>query len=136
MNAAAAAILPRFVADLSALAPPVNIMRLLFQPTGARPFIVNWEEVAATLIQRLHREAAMAPNDEATRALLDQSLAADGVPEDWRTLDHGADHPVIVPIHLRRDDLELRLFTAMTTLGTPLDITLSDTVGPGSETPK
>jgi len=31
-----------------------------------------------------------------------------------------------MPLHLRRDDFELRLFSTITTLGTPQDVTLQE----------
>jgi len=33
-----------------------NAMRLMFHPRGFRPYIVNWEAMAAALIQWLHRD--------------------------------------------------------------------------------
>jgi transcriptional regulator with XRE-family HTH domain len=35
-------------------AGPVNVMRLMFDPRGVRPFVENWEEVARHLVERLH----------------------------------------------------------------------------------
>lgn len=124
-NHAAAALLPHFVADPSAFVPPINVMRMVFHPAGLRPFIVNWNELASSLVQRLHAEAVLT-TDEGLHALLDELLSAEGVPDNWRVPDYSADHPVIIPTHVRRDDLELRLFSAITTLGTPLDITLQE----------
>src|SRR5207245_2136892 len=39
------------------LGPP-NAMRLMFHPAGFRPYIVNWEPTAASLVQWLHRDVA------------------------------------------------------------------------------
>ena len=125
-NRASAALLPRFIAAPQAMQPPLNGMRLLFKREGLRPFICNWEEVAAAMIQRLHREAALAGNDEGTVALLKELLDVEGVPADWRKPDYAHEHPVIISIQIKRDDLELNLFSAITTLGTPLDITLQE----------
>ncbi len=33
---------------------------------------------------------------------------------------------VLIPVHLRRDDVELRLFTAVTSLSTPTDVTAQE----------
>jgi len=33
---------------------------------------------------------------------------------------------LLVPIHIRRDDSELRIFSTIMTLGTPQDVTLQD----------
>lgn len=124
-NRGGTALLSGFVLSPAALQPPVNVMRLLFRPDGARSFIVNWDELAAAMIQRLHREAALAARDDRAHALLAEALAAD-VPADWRTPRLGADQPVLVPMRLARDGLEVALFSAITTLGTPLDVTLQE----------
>ncbi|NJO66865.1 MAG: helix-turn-helix transcriptional regulator, partial [Leptolyngbyaceae cyanobacterium RM1_405_57] len=38
----------------------INLMRAVFHPLGLRPFIVDWEELSAHLLQRVHREAISA----------------------------------------------------------------------------
>ena len=37
-----------------------------------------------------------------------------------------ADQAPVLPIHFRRDDTSLRLFTTIATLGTPRDVTLEE----------
>lgn len=123
-NRAAGAVLAHFVASPDILSAPLNLVRLLFSPGGVRPSIVNWRELAGAMIQRLHREAALDPSDQELAALLDEALAAGDVPADWRAHDHAARPPVLLEMRLRRGDLELGLFSAITTLGTPLDVTL------------
>ena len=122
---AAVAMLAELV-EPGALASPLNVMTILFQRDGLRPFLVNWEEVSSALIQRLHREVLAAPNDADLRALLDEMLSADGVPEDWRVPDLAKPVPVVIPFHVKKGDLELALFSALTTLGTAQDITLHE----------
>ena len=36
---------------------PANVIRLMFDPGGLRPFVANWEAAAEALTQRVHREA-------------------------------------------------------------------------------
>jgi transcriptional regulator with XRE-family HTH domain len=124
MQNAAAIRLLRAIVDPATIAPPLNIMRMVFAADGFRPYIVNWPELAGSLIQRLHREA-LAHGDDEAGDLLDMALAS-GVPSGWRTVDLGAAPAAIVPMHLRKGDLELRLFSALTTLGTPLDVTVQE----------
>jgi hypothetical protein len=66
-NQPALGLLPQLVSP-AALQPPVNMMRLLFRPDGVRRDVVNWQELAGTLVQRLHREAALAATDAVARA--------------------------------------------------------------------
>ena len=125
-NAASIRLFPRFIADRAALKTPLNSIRLLFDAKGLRPYILNWEEIAAAMIQRLHRDLAAAPNDEECRTLRDELLATEGVPPDWRLPDYGREHPVILSMRLKKEDLCLNLFSAITTMDTPLDVTLQE----------
>ena len=64
-----------------------NAMRLMCHPDGFRPHMVNWEAVAAALIQWLHRDVLSGFADAETRRLLEELLGYPGVPPRWRTLD-------------------------------------------------
>src|SRR5712691_10047408 len=74
---------PVAVAELG----PPNAMRLIFHPRAFRPYIVNWEATAASLIQWLHRDALSGFADAETRGLLEELLSYPDVPRQWRTLD-------------------------------------------------
>jgi transcriptional regulator with XRE-family HTH domain len=109
-----------------ALPGPANGPRMIFHPQGMRPFIQNWEDVAARFIQRLHRQAAANPSDAATRELLDELLGYPGVPSRWRLPDlDGAPAP-LWPICYRRNEQTFRFFSTITTFGTPQDVTLQE----------
>jgi transcriptional regulator with XRE-family HTH domain len=103
-----------------------NAMRLMFHPRGLRPHIVNWEAMAAALIQWLHRDVLNGLGGAETRALLDELLSYPGVPPRWRTLDVDVSTAPFLPIEFRKGDLELRFFSTLTSLGTPHDITLQE----------
>ncbi|MGH7563911.1 MAG: helix-turn-helix domain-containing protein [Gemmatimonadota bacterium] len=109
-----------------------NLLRLTFDPDGLRSCIANWEEVARALVDRLHREIGICPDQE-SEALLEAVLSYPGVPERWRVPDLTRPPPVVIPIRLRAnssgasaDRLELALFSAITTLGTAQDVTLQE----------
>jgi len=103
-----------------------NAMRLMFHPRAFRPHIVNWEAIAASLIQWLHRDALSGFADSETRALLQELLSYPDVPRHWRTLDVEASTTPFLPIEFSKDELSLRYFTTLTSLGTPHDITLQE----------
>jgi hypothetical protein len=105
---------------------PHNGVRLAFDPRGLRPHIENWEVVAARIIRRVHREAAANPSDETMRHFLDELLSYPGVPSRWCMLDLGDAAPPFLTINYRWRDSTLRLFTALTSLGTPLDVALQE----------
>jgi len=112
-------------AAVAALGPP-NAMRLMFHPHGFRPYIVNWEAAAASLIQWLQRDAVGGTGEARTRALLDELLSYPDVPRQWRRLDLDVSTAPFLPIEFRRGDVTLRYFTTLTSLGTPHDITLQE----------
>jgi hypothetical protein len=114
--------------DLTAVAQlgPQNAMRLLLHPRAFRPYIVNWEAMAAALIQWLHREVVNGAGDEPMRRLLDELLSYPGIPRDWRTADLDAATAPFLAIEFRKNDLTLRFFTTLTSFGTPHDVTLQE----------
>lgn len=99
---------------------PLNGPRLVFHPQGMRPFIENWEVVAARVIQRVHQEAANNPSDEASKRLIEELLSYPNVPSRWRRLDLASALVPALTINYRWKHLTLRLFSTLTTLGTPL----------------
>ena len=105
---------------------PANVIRLMFDPEGIRPYVSNWEAAADALIQRVHREAVAGIPDPATVALLDEALAYSGVPNEWRVPDF-ANAPVpVIPVELEKDGLALAYFSTVTTIGTPQDAMLQE----------
>jgi hypothetical protein len=105
---------------------PHNGVRLVFDPQGLRPFIENWEVVAARIIRRLHREAADNPADEKLKRFLEELLSYPDVPSRWRMLELDGAPPPFLTINYRWKNLTLRLFSVLTTLGTPLDVGLQE----------
>jgi transcriptional regulator with XRE-family HTH domain len=101
-----------------------NVLLATFHPGALRPYIVNWEEVAGTILLRLQRELATMPDDREGTHLHARLLALPGVPASWRTPDPATPAQPFVPLHLRHPSgLELRLFSLITTVGTPMDVT-------------
>jgi hypothetical protein len=65
---------PRFFncfIDLEKRPMPRNLLYLMFDPAGMRPFIANWEEVATSLIERVYRESVGRVTDQKTKELLE-----------------------------------------------------------------
>jgi transcriptional regulator with XRE-family HTH domain len=102
-----------------------NLLRMVFHPLGARRFIVNWNDVARHLLSRAERELGRASDDETAAAMLEElrgyaGALRDRQPEPFSTGD------LLLPVHIRKDDIEIRLFSAIMTLGTPQDVTLQE----------
>jgi transcriptional regulator with XRE-family HTH domain len=126
MNAAA---LRLFAAFLPAQIDPIvttNVIDALFHPDGVRRFVVNWEEVASAVLERVHHEASLELDRRASETLLSRLSGYPDLPPR-RGIDAAPpDAEVSLPLHLKREDLELRLFTTITTLGTPVDVSAQE----------
>ncbi len=104
---------------------PHNVLKMTFPPDGFRPYIVNFAEAAPVLLNRTRREAAASGNAKLL-ALLDEILAYPGIPEAWKAPDWQAPPPPVLPLELARGELRLKLFSMITTFGTPQDITTDE----------
>jgi transcriptional regulator with XRE-family HTH domain len=112
----------------------INLMRVVFHSQGLRPFMVNWQEAVNHLLQRLDREVkaygSALPNPEGETeqftALFNELMSYPGVPEIWQTSNGTAENALLLPLHLKREHLELQFFSTIATLGTPYDITLQE----------
>jgi transcriptional regulator with XRE-family HTH domain len=104
----------------------INIMRVVFHPQGLRPFIVNWENFVSHLLQRLHRETIVEGESERSTRLLTELMSYPDVAEVWQNSSRNAQNILLFTIHLHRDDLDLKFFSTIATLGTPHDITLQE----------
>ena len=106
--------------------PPPNVVRLMFDPDGLRPYVANWEAVAEALVQRVHREAVGGVRDATAAKLLDEVLAYPGVPRHWARPDPEAALVPVLPITFVKDAKRFAFFSAITTIGTPQDVTVQE----------
>lgn len=126
-----AARMMRFLLGMPAHAPiprdgSVNVLGLTLDPNGLRPWLENWEEVSADLLQWVQREAmGDGPGSEAA-ALLDKLMALPGIAEASRQPNLDRLALPFLPVRLRKDGVSLNLFTTITTLGTPHDVTVHE----------
>ncbi|MBZ9769847.1 helix-turn-helix transcriptional regulator [Mesorhizobium sp. CA6] len=112
---------PRFFGcfiDMSARQGPRNMLHLMFDPQGMRPFIANWPDVARSLFERVYRESIGRVVDEKTKVLLAELLAYPGVENEWKNPVALGFTPVI-PLGFVREGRVLNYFSMVTTVGTP-----------------
>jgi transcriptional regulator with XRE-family HTH domain len=115
---------PRFFncfIDLAARRGPRNMLHLMFDPEGMRPFVANWEAVAQSLIQRVYRESVARVIDDKTKELLASLQVYRDVEPEWKlpkTRGTPATMPMI-PITFVKDEKMLNYFSMVTTVGTP-----------------
>lgn len=104
----------------------VNVLKLILDPNGLRQYLVNWEDVCTDLLQWVQREAmGDGPGSEAT-ALLDELMALPGIAAAASQPNLERRALPFLPVTLRKDEVELNLFTTITTLGTPHDVTVHE----------
>lgn len=117
---------PRFFGlfiDLETRPKPRNLLDLIFDPAGMRPFIEEWEKVAAGLLQRVRREAVGQVLDAELQKLLKRLREYPGVAELKPPL---ASQSPVLPIVFRRDRQRFSYFSLVTTVGTPQCITAQE----------
>ncbi|MGX8010934.1 helix-turn-helix domain-containing protein [Mesorhizobium sp. ORM8.1] len=107
----------RFI-DMQARQGPRNMLHLMFDPQGMRPFIANWHDVARSLFERVYRESIGRVVDRKTKDLLAELLAYPDVKSEWKNPVAIGFMPAI-PIGFIKDDRVLNYFSMVTTVGTP-----------------
>jgi hypothetical protein len=117
---------PRFfssLVDLEARQRPRNLLDLMFDPAGTRPFVETWEEVAAGLLQRVSRESVGRVVDQKTVELLKKLEKYPDV-KSLSTIPR-TQSPVL-PITFVKDGERFSYFSLITTVGTPQSITAQE----------
>jgi transcriptional regulator with XRE-family HTH domain len=122
---AAAAVFFGFLRDHRPVTNP-NVVRMMFDPNELRPHVSNWEAVGESLVRRVYREAVGGVPDEATNALLTEVLAYPGVPAKWARSDPDVPIVPLIPVAFSKGGRNVTFFSAITTLGTPQDVTLQE----------
>ena len=130
-NPGATALTAAFAAPEAISRSRGNLLRLLMDPQGFRPHIVNLDETIRATRTRLDREMATDPRDPTLRDLVDEVFAEFSNVDGHRGVappSTASELVYVLPLHLRSDDAELRLFSTLATIGSPLDITVQETV--------
>jgi hypothetical protein len=115
-----------FLLGAKAASGPANVIRMMFHPSGLRPYVDDWESIAEALVQRVHREAVGGVRDEATARLLAEILGYPEVPRRFRQPNVDAAAVPVLPVRFTKDGKRFNYFSTVTTLGTPLDVTLQE----------
>ncbi|QCP54743.1 helix-turn-helix transcriptional regulator [Trinickia violacea] len=121
---------PRFFncfCDMAARKGPRNMLHLMFDPDGLRPVVADWEAVAKSLIQRVHRESVGRVIDGETQQLLAALLAYPDVQAEWRSrgvlsAPAAASALPVIPLGFVKDGEVLNYFSMVTSVGTPISV--------------
>ncbi len=103
-----------------------NIIELLFDPKGFRPFVENWEEVAFVLMQRVHRDRLM--HKDRHSDLVERLMQYPGVPRHWKVPDIQNQPMPMINVVLLLGGKRLAMFSTLTAFGTPIDITMQELI--------
>jgi transcriptional regulator with XRE-family HTH domain len=117
---------PRFFGlfvDLAARKAPRNLLHLMFDPDGMRPFVEDWEEVASGLLQRVQREAVGHVMDKKTIELLEELKKYPGVKN---LIAVERNQIPVLPITFVRGSERFSYFSLISTVGTPQWITAQE----------
>jgi transcriptional regulator with XRE-family HTH domain len=117
---------PRFFGsfvDLEKKPKPRNLLDLMFDPAGMRPFVEEWEKVTAGLLQRVRREAVRQVLDAKLQELLKRLRENPGVAELKPSL---TPQSPVLPMVFRKGNERFSYFSLITTVGTPQCITAQE----------
>lgn len=103
----------------------INAVRLMMDQNAVRPYIVNWNEAAPDSLHWIEREAMSdGPGSQASALLQELTALAGDAAREWGNAERNS--LPFLPLTLRKDGVELKLFTTIATLGTPRDVTLHE----------
>lgn len=97
----------------------LNVLELLFDPSGFRPLVANWNAVAGWMLRRLRRELAAFPQP-ALQALYERLLDMEP-PADWEQPTGEPEGPMLT-VDLVLQGQSLRMFSTLSRFGTALDV--------------
>ena len=120
-------LVEEFIADKSFYNPEnFNLARIVLHPRGWQTVIQNFDEFEPFMVNRVRRMVTANPDDTKMAELLEEithyeSSSSENIEQDTNALPQ-----IIMPIHLKNDEHEVKVFTTTATLGAPQDITLQE----------
>ena len=102
----------------------VNVAELIFSEDGFKPFLSNWEEIAAITFRRLRREQQVNPGRH--EALLQKLYDDPAIPRHVFDVKGSDVDAPFVYVDCVLGDLELKFLTTVTSFGTPIDMTAEE----------
>lgn len=102
----------------------INMLEIIFDPQGLRPYMTNWDAVAALLLRRLALQLQFQPKQDLT-SLMDRLLAMDP-PADWQTPEPNTWEGPMLTSELLVNGQSLSVFSTLSSFGTALDVGLQE----------
>lgn len=104
----------------------INILKLMLDPVGVRKYLCNWEHVCADLLHWIQREAMSDGLGSEAAQLLKELTAFPGIPEVTQMPNLDTRALPFLTTQIRKGSVTLNMFTTITTMGTPHDVTLHE----------
>ncbi len=127
VNQAGARLMARVVAEPAALPTPLNPVKMVFDPRLTKPFVLQWETLAGSLLSRMHQEVLLHGNEK-LQELIEHLLAMPGVPSDWRHPDFSMGTGSVLTVSFDVDGQALSFLVAMTKFSEPQSSALEEMV--------
>jgi transcriptional regulator with XRE-family HTH domain len=108
------------------LPDPTNILDVMIEPGPVRKAVLNWAAVVPALLERSRREAVAGVLDLETAKRVERLSSVPGVAEVLSDASTTAAMVPVLDIHLSFESLELRFFSVVSSLGTPIDVTAQE----------
>jgi transcriptional regulator with XRE-family HTH domain len=105
---------------------PANVLRLMIEPSPLRDRVRNWGAVVPALLDRAHREAVGGVLDRATAELVQALHDRPDVDAVVRRADPPSTASPVLDVQFVVDGVELDLFSVVSTIGTPIDVTTQE----------
>lgn len=106
----------------------LDMLSLVLDPRRMRPFCVDWEPLASSMLARLHRLDLARGGDARLRAKLDHALAVFEIPAALRKPDFSAPAMPTLAVRLRRGDLAVGFLVTATVFSAPQAVALDELV--------
>jgi transcriptional regulator with XRE-family HTH domain len=101
-----------------------NILEMLCDPNGFKPFIENWHQIIPVILQRLHKEKIFFQDRRSE--LIERLMQYPEVADCWRMLDTRQTAQPMVDVCIKVGDLRLKLFSTLASFGTAIDVTMQE----------
>ncbi len=105
---------------------PANLLRWLLDPNALRPKLSNWEEVARHLVSTTYAEILADGGEPKALAFIEEVMSYPDVPASFRKLRFEERPNPVLTLDYIVGGKSLSVFTAISTLGTPQDVTLQE----------
>jgi transcriptional regulator with XRE-family HTH domain len=105
---------------------PANVLRLMIEPGPVRRSVLNWDAVVNALLERAGREAVGGVFDRDTADLVRRLRARPDVAEVLADPVPTTPAVPVIDVRFAVDDEVVELFSVVSTIGTPVDVTAQE----------